>query len=67
MIIEVSALSRISVSTANNEDSIHLEIAEGRDCTHHLYVHPDNSIHIHYKQASNEKEEKAKFKIFVHY
>ena len=67
MIIEVSALSRISIGEANNEDSIHLEISEGRDCIHHLYVHPDNGIHIHYKRANDEKEERAKFKMYIHY
>jgi hypothetical protein len=46
--------SSISISMANNEDSVHIEIGEGRDSIHHLYTHPDNVIRIEHKQSKKE-------------
>ena len=46
MIIIVNEDERISVEKTPGEDSIHIEIPQGRDRIHHVYVHDQSTVEI---------------------
>lgn len=46
MIIIVNEDERISVEKTPGEDSIHIEIPQGRDRIHHVYVHDQSTVQI---------------------
>ena len=63
MILEVNATATDIRIGRDGEGSIHLQVSETRDATHHIYLHPSQSIHIHYTVREVDPDV---FRIFIH-